>query len=367
MLKGVIWPANGKRVYQEDYQYEQNSISEEIRNRDTENFAHGIVYGGEVSILDEFSGFIQITGILAYNEYGQRIESPEIQLNAPENTDTILVLRHKFNEVVDPSKVDSSGYAVKRRENSYELLFTDSLSTGDIAIAGISRLGSNCTITDARKFKNRLGDLQLIRSRIQSAIPKEALDLVAVLNRIDAQLEAEETARTNAQNSLQNAITSEAQTRSQADTNLQNAITSEAQTRSQADTSLQNAITSEAQARSQADVSLQNAINGKADSGHTHAFEAGKSSELWSWAEGLPDNIYYPPQNHHITGGIVFAMDVTGYYIANNNDHIFSKGYVNGLLQGGNLYVRFFPDRVEAECTVLGGYWCRCLIFISHN
>ena len=159
---------------------------------------------------------------------------------------------------------------------------------------------------------------------------------------------------------------------------MQNAITFEAQARSQADTNLQNAITFEAQARSQADTNLQNGINGKAASdhnhddkyapiNHTHVFEAGKSSELWSWAEGLPGNIYYPPQNHHITGGIVYAMDVTGYYIANNSDHIFSKGYVNGLLEGGNLYVRFFPDRVEAECTVRGGYWCRCLIFISHN
>ena len=38
MIPGINWPSDGKRIYQEDLEYEQNAISESILKRDLDNF-----------------------------------------------------------------------------------------------------------------------------------------------------------------------------------------------------------------------------------------------------------------------------------------------------------------------------------------
>ncbi|MEM7183126.1 MAG: hypothetical protein AAF518_19605, partial [Spirochaetota bacterium] len=212
---GIEWPEDGQPVYQEDFVFEQNAISTAIRKRDMDNFGNGIIVGGQVE-LDDATQELVIHPILAYDGNGQRVETHENErlpyTDIPEDATSTLVLRHTFT--TQPNFEDSPNFSVEQRISSFEFLFLtgETLSADDIPLREVTHSpGGNPIYTlgnDLRVFRNRIGKIKQIRSRIQTALENKGTDLnlVEAINQIDQLLLEETQERHNAIEDLSHQI-----------------------------------------------------------------------------------------------------------------------------------------------------------------
>ncbi|MEM7181343.1 MAG: hypothetical protein AAF518_10545, partial [Spirochaetota bacterium] len=226
MIPGINWPNDGKRVYQEDFVYEQNAISESILKRDLDSFGSGIVEGGVVTIEGEN---LKVGKTLAYNSLGQRIAFDEAEIaltEVPVEQTSVLVLQHDFEITTEEGHTDSSNFSIERRNDSYKFVFREAgiIFAEDVPLYEITHSGSDYTVVDKRVFKNRIGDLAKLRERIRREVPDEILDIVAALNWVDKELEDETNARTAKDGDLDGRIGTEISDRVREDSNLQGQI-----------------------------------------------------------------------------------------------------------------------------------------------
>jgi hypothetical protein len=195
-LSGLEIPGNGKRVYKDDWDKHFGSLENEITNRNTDLFGHGITSGGSITILG--GGVIRLSETVAYNKDGQRVHTPETELTPPEGQSKLL-LRHTF--VTEFSEPDFSQSSREYRNNSYSIVFTSEvLGEYDVPLFSLQRVGNTVTVLeDLRQWQTiqnknlgdgiKIGDLANLRNRILSAIPQEALDLITAVNKIDEWLQ----------------------------------------------------------------------------------------------------------------------------------------------------------------------------------
>lgn len=150
-LQGLTFPINGTQVFQDDWNFEQESKSAEILSTRKDSFTPGIVSGGEIS--NGITNTVNIQPIVAYDSNGKRIESPFLNNFAIlTNSSYTIAIRHKF---LEQTVIQPNGTTLIYRSNSYEIVFrTGSLSDGDIALYSVSNsVGVTSILADLRVFR----------------------------------------------------------------------------------------------------------------------------------------------------------------------------------------------------------------------
>ncbi|MBN1499762.1 MAG: hypothetical protein JW982_06400 [Spirochaetes bacterium] len=71
-IEGLVYPENGKVLYQEDFENEQHRIGHSILDRETDRFTPGIVSGLAISENETYDGVIITEGV-ARDAFGRRI------------------------------------------------------------------------------------------------------------------------------------------------------------------------------------------------------------------------------------------------------------------------------------------------------
>lgn len=161
-LSGITFPAFGKRVFTEDWDYEQESKSQEILNRDKDLLGTGFQSGGSIAVGANPATVDLIEETIIYDAEGRRFTIPPIAgIAVPLDTASTIIARHKFEEeeFTSPSNLPSDGPII-HRSNGYEILARQgSLASGDIPLRalttddeGLVTLGD-----DLRVFKGLLG------------------------------------------------------------------------------------------------------------------------------------------------------------------------------------------------------------------
>lgn len=167
-LSGIEWPWNGKPIYRTDFLFEHSSMAFELISRFADIFSGKIFTGGAVS-PGISPGSINISSLIAYDNDGRRIQFSDIenlQISRSE-ADSVVVVRHRFQETSSQS-LDSTGYAINYRTNSFEILFLESALSNDIPLAQIRNISGNVTIiADLRNWRRMDGRL-LEQNSIQS-------------------------------------------------------------------------------------------------------------------------------------------------------------------------------------------------------
>ena len=171
LLAGIVFPSNGVEVFTEDWQNEQSERSAELINRDLDSFGSGIVSGGEVT-LGSGNYKVNISSLVAYDEYGKRIEMPSQTDHILTNGAGILAVRHAFDEtsVVNPGGTSSITY----RANTFELFFrTLGLQAGDVALWDITVSSGVVTLnSDERVWRK----VSVEKGEIDLKIPKTDIE-----------------------------------------------------------------------------------------------------------------------------------------------------------------------------------------------
>lgn len=129
-LAGINFPIDGRILWQEDFQFEQDAIGNEVLNRFNDFIGAGVVSGGVVSAGTNPST-VQVSELLAYDDLGRRINVPA-EDNIAYSGDVYIFARHVFDVSVDAELVDAYGYATERRSNSGEIVVqaSDTLENG---------------------------------------------------------------------------------------------------------------------------------------------------------------------------------------------------------------------------------------------
>jgi hypothetical protein len=161
-LSGIKFPNFGKRVFTEDWNYEQESKSEEIITRDKDLLGTGIQDGGSIAVGSSPAMVDLLEATTIYDSEGRRFEiPPTANIPVPFEATCKIVVRHKFDEeeFTSPSNMPSDGPII-HRSNGYEIIARQgSLADGDVPLReittddeGLVTLGD-----DLRVFKGLLG------------------------------------------------------------------------------------------------------------------------------------------------------------------------------------------------------------------
>lgn len=195
-LSGIDFPTLGKRVYPEDWEFEQESKSIEIIDRDKDLFGTGFLVGGTIAVGSSSAKVDLIDETIVYDSEGKRVKiPPTANIPVPVDVTCKIVFRHKFDEeeFTSPSNVPSDGPII-HKTNSYEIIARQgALAEGDIpvreiitTIAGVVTLGD-----DYREFKGISGknvkDDQISNNHLHPDIKTGLLselnpDLIAAIN-----------------------------------------------------------------------------------------------------------------------------------------------------------------------------------------
>lgn len=149
-LAGLTFPSNGTKVFQEDWNFEQDTKSSELIERTKDSFSPGIVSGGVVT--NGVGSSINIQPCIAYDSSGKRVQSPLVSnLAVVTGQVSIVVLRHKFEEEI-VTQPDST--TLTYRHNSYEFIFRTIVQTDDIPLFRITNASGVTTVNeDLRTFR----------------------------------------------------------------------------------------------------------------------------------------------------------------------------------------------------------------------
>lgn len=151
---GITYPADGRRVYKESLDYEQEQKARALASRIKDILTAGIQSGGNVTVAG--SGTISVGPTVAYDESGRRIEIPaEFPFTLPASGDFQIAIRHKFDSTPG-HEPDMHGTVVEHRSDSYEIVARDSgLESGDVAIRAVTNSGGTVALgADLRQKRN---------------------------------------------------------------------------------------------------------------------------------------------------------------------------------------------------------------------
>lgn len=153
LLEGITFPVDGRRVFQESFNYEQDSIGKEVVSRDLDLQSYGLVYGGTIA-LGSNPGTIKLSeDTLAYDPKGRRILALQTDNIAVPSGSSTVVLRLKFDSQpgTDP---DLSETSVQHRKQDFEIAFVGQIGEDDIPLRAIEGGGSIGLLDDLRPFRN---------------------------------------------------------------------------------------------------------------------------------------------------------------------------------------------------------------------
>ncbi|WP_061223982.1 hypothetical protein [Leptospira weilii] len=214
-LRGLNFPANGKPVFQGDFETEHNRMEDEIIERFSDLVTGEVLSGGDLT-PGSLPNTINLTEIIAYDSKGRRIRvvAQNNLLVTRQNLDSFVVLRHKFQTDTSPY-LDSTGYANTYRQNSFEILFKETTDPEDVvlykirslngAISILNDLRSLCriksgnirdsSVTNAKLDTDiKVGSLSALVGRFNSSMRSS---ISSALNALESWISAEETARQN--------------------------------------------------------------------------------------------------------------------------------------------------------------------------
>ncbi|WP_078123740.1 hypothetical protein [Leptospira alexanderi] len=214
-LRGLNFPANGKPVFQGDFETEHNRMEDEIIERFSDLVTGEVLSGGDLT-PGSLPNTINLTEIVAFDSKGRRIHitAQSGLVVTRQNLDSFVVLRHKFQTEVSPY-LDSTGYANTYRQNSFEILFKETTDSEDVvlfkirslngAISILNDLRSLCRIKSGNIRDNsitnvkldtdsKVGSLTALVGRFSGSMRSS---ITSALNAIESWISTEETTRQN--------------------------------------------------------------------------------------------------------------------------------------------------------------------------
>ncbi|WP_061235101.1 hypothetical protein [Leptospira weilii] len=214
-LRGLNFPANGKPVFQGDFETEHNRMEDEIIERFSDLVTGEVLSGGDLT-PGSLPNTINLTEIVAFDSKGRRIHvaAQSGLVVTRQNLDSFVVLRHKFQTDISPY-LDSTGYANTYRQNSFEILFKETTDSEDVvlfkirslngAISILNDLRSLCRIKSGNIRDNsitnvkldtdsKVGSLTALVGRFSGSMRSS---ITSALNAIESWISAEETTRQN--------------------------------------------------------------------------------------------------------------------------------------------------------------------------
>ncbi|WP_078126135.1 hypothetical protein [Leptospira alexanderi] len=212
-LRGLNFPANGKPVFQGDFETEHNRMEDEIIERFSDLVTGEVLSGGDLT-PGSLPNTINLTEIVAFDSKGRRIHvaAQSGLVVTRQNLDSFVVLRHKFQTDISPY-LDSTGYANTYRQNSFEILFKEATDSEDVvlfkirslngAISILNDLRSLCRIKSGNIRDNsitnvkldtdsKVGSLTALVGRFSGSMRSS---ITSALNAIESWINAEETTR----------------------------------------------------------------------------------------------------------------------------------------------------------------------------
>ncbi|EMJ66226.1 hypothetical protein [Leptospira sp. P2653] len=214
-LRGLNFPTNGKPVFQGDFETEHNRMEDEIIERFSDLVTGEVLSGGDLT-PGSLPNTINLTEVVAYDSKGRRIRvaAQNNLLVTRQNLDSFVVLRHKFQTDISPY-LDSTGYANTYRQNSFEILFKETIDSEDVVLFKIRSLnGAISILNDLRSLcrikSGNIRDSSVTNSKLDADVKVGSLSALvgrfsgsmrssisSALNAIESWISAEETARQN--------------------------------------------------------------------------------------------------------------------------------------------------------------------------
>lgn len=158
LIGGMEFPDNGRRIFSDSWNYEQEAVADSIIRRfldlfDTANWNNSgfIVRGGGIASYGAYS--LTLAGdITAYDRYGRRIYSPlgsaTVHISFPVDGAYRVSVKAKLNYNYAPT--DHTGLAVRHVSITPEffmLPFADPVQDGEINLYQVSVSGGNVTVS----------------------------------------------------------------------------------------------------------------------------------------------------------------------------------------------------------------------------
>jgi hypothetical protein len=152
LMPGITYPANGRRVYKESWDYEQEQKARSLARRLMDFLTSGIQSGGDITIAGP--GTITVHPTVAYDEDGRRIEiTVDTPFNLPAGT-SLIAVRHAFISAPGHAP-DMHGTIVEHRSDSCEIVARAVLLPGDVPLRNVTNAGGTVTLgTDLRQKRN---------------------------------------------------------------------------------------------------------------------------------------------------------------------------------------------------------------------
>lgn len=158
ILPGITFPDDGRRVYSESWDFEQEQKARAMAQRILDILSSGIQSGGEVT--SGGGAIVQVGPTLAYDEEGKRVEvESTTSFTLTELGDFTIALRHAFvadEEVPDP---DMHGTIVEHRVDFFEIVArteSEGLLSGDIPLQKVRYLGGEVELLEDIRQKRNL-------------------------------------------------------------------------------------------------------------------------------------------------------------------------------------------------------------------
>lgn len=158
-IEGLEYPANGSKLFQEDFIKEQDAIGKEIINRQSDLIKYGIIYGFEVT-ASATTGCINISAGIAYDNAGNRLVFDGISDYPISNPFYgAIVAKHIWHEEIYVPDGDSQQKVIRRHSVSIEQIEVDYgqqyiAQQNEIILAYCFRYNEYLMIIDSRSFIN---------------------------------------------------------------------------------------------------------------------------------------------------------------------------------------------------------------------
>lgn len=159
-IPGINFPDNGRRVYSESWQYEQEQIGLAIQSRINDIITSGIQTGGDVVVSG--AGTVTVGATLAYDTQNRRVvvSSPHT-FSFDSSGEFTLVLRHAWDSSPG-NDADMQGTIVEHRADGFEILArSGEVDPDDIELRIVTyTAGSLILGEDRRKYREFVKEIR---------------------------------------------------------------------------------------------------------------------------------------------------------------------------------------------------------------
>gem|GEM_PF-2506313 len=166
-VNGLVYPEDGRKLFQGDFNKEQSNIGESILDREADRFSDGVLSGFDITVNAGSDGVV-ISGGIARDSNGLRIiVSVDAELSLEYLTPKKAIARHLWSGEEYTPDGDTESKTV--RKNSGEIVLVDetySLSENELFLYYLNRTETEVEITKlfhdsglqgSRSFPTRIG------------------------------------------------------------------------------------------------------------------------------------------------------------------------------------------------------------------